>query len=168
MYNVPFGFECSECGDPLAWEAWGLCILCHRSFCRDHLIVSEGVPTCAACQEARHTREQTGGVSLAEEERVVGLLLRDLANTVGSGHEPTAEEAAARIRLFNDDPDAFEHKVVGDVQQCLHDTFVDTTWPRCPDHPNHPLWYSDKWWKCEQSGKRVARLGALSNRRGTT
>jgi hypothetical protein len=51
---------------------------------------------------------------------------------------------------------------VDDLQQYLHDSFADTTWPRCPDHPNHPLWYADKWWKCEQSGRRVSRLGTLS------
>ena len=71
------------------------------------------------------------------------------------------EESAARIRLFSDSALDFEQKVVDDVQQYLHDAFVDTTWPRCPDHHNHPLWYSDQWWTCEHTGKRVALLGAL-------
>jgi len=94
----------------------------------------------------------------------VTLLTQDVANTVGAGHEPIVEEAAARIRLFSNGPADFEQKVVDDVQQYFHDSFVDTTWPRCPDHPNHPLWYSANGWRCEQAGKAVAPLGAL---RGT-
>lgn len=40
-------------------------------------------------------------------------------------------------------------------------------WPRCPDHPNHPLWFlpegsPDAAWTCRTSGV-VARLGRLSD-----
>jgi hypothetical protein len=65
--------------------------------------------------------------------------------------------------LFSDDATDFEQRVVDDVQQTLHDEFVDTCWPRCPEHPHHPLWYSQQWWSCSQSGYRVARLGGLPN-----
>ena len=41
-------------------------------------------------------------------------------------------------------------------------TPVDTTWPTCPHHPNHPLWHSDGWWRCERITEPVARLGELS------
>jgi hypothetical protein len=164
VYNEPLPLTCTECAAPLAGAGWGLCILCRKLFCRRHLVIRKGVPNCAACEEPRRVREQTGGVSPAEEARVVGLLARDLMNTVGSGHEVVVEEAAARIRLFSDAGD-FEHRVVDDVQQCVHDTFVDTSWPRCPDHPKHPLWFFERWWTCEQSGKRVALLGGLPNRR---
>jgi DNA replication protein DnaC len=61
-------------------------------------------------------------------------------------------------------PADFEQRVVDDVQQCLHDTFVDTSWPACPEHLNHPLWYSEGWWRCERSGRRAAALGELSRR----
>jgi hypothetical protein len=82
MYNVPahVPLACSECAAPLAGEGWGLCILCHQLFCRRHLVIRKGVPNCAACEEPRRVREQTGGVSPAEEARVVGLLARDLTN----------------------------------------------------------------------------------------
>ena len=106
--------------------------------------------------------EQTGGVSDTDAARVVRLLLQDLASTVGPGHDSVVEEAAARIRLFTGAAADFEQRVVDDVQQYLHDNFIDTSWPRCPDHPNHPLWYSEKWWQCEKPGKAVAPLGGLS------
>ena len=99
---------------------------------------------------------------------MVGLILQDVARTVGPGHESAVEEAAARMRLFSDGAADFEQRVVDDVQQNLHDTFADTTWPSCPHHPNHPLWYSEQWWRCEQNGIRVARLGELGAERQTT
>ena len=98
-----------------------------------------------------------------DEARVVDLLRRDVTSTLGTGHEAVVAEAATRIRRFSHDRDDFEARVVDDVQQYLHDTFVDTCWPRCPDHPHHPLWYSDKAWTCVQSGKRVAPLGGLAS-----
>jgi hypothetical protein len=60
------------------------------------------------------------------------------------------------------DPQVFGDFLVDEFQQYLHDTFVDTSWPRCPDHPNHPLWLAESWWRCEQSGRRVAPLGGLA------
>ena len=119
------------------------------------------MPICRACEERRRELEQTGGISEADELRVVALLLQDLANTLGPGHESVVEEAAARIRLFTRDAIEFEQRVVDDVQQYLHDTFVDTTWPACPDHQRHPLWYSDGRWRCEQTGRVIASLGRL-------
>jgi hypothetical protein len=95
---------------------------------------------------------------------VVGLVQQDLESTIGAGHETMVEEAAARMRLFCDNAADFEQRVVDDVQQYVHDTFADTAWPRCPEHPHHPLWYSDNRWRCEQSGKLFAPLGGLLNR----
>jgi hypothetical protein len=162
VYSDPAPPTCSECGEHLtSVESGGWCVLCTKLFCVRHLVIRRGVSNCAACEEHRHTREQAGGISEADEARVVRLVLQDLARTVGPGYEATVEEAAARFRLFSDDPADFEQRVVDDVQQYLHDTFVDTTWPACPDHLNHPLWYSEQWWRCEQAGKRVALLGEL-------
>jgi hypothetical protein len=96
----------------------------------------------------------------------VRLVLRDLASTIGAGDEVFVQTAAARIRLFTDDAADFEQRVVEEVQQQVHDTCVDTSWPRCPDHPNHPLWYSDKWWRCVETAKAVAPLGALGDKAG--
>ena len=157
--------RCSACGELLTIPgSYGLCVLCGKLFCSRHLLIRKEVPNCAACEEPRRIREQTGGVSDADEARVVRLVLQDLASTLGPGYEPVVKEVAARLRLFTDDAAAFEQRVVDDVQQYLHDTFADTTWPGCPDHPNHPLWYSETWWRCEQAGKAVAPLGGLPDR----
>ena len=93
---------------------------------------------------------------------MVRLVAQDVASSIGSGHELVIEEAAARIRLFSNDAADFEQRVVDDIQQYVHDTFADTAWPECPDHPNHPLWYSKDRWRCEQTGRAVAPLGGLS------
>jgi hypothetical protein len=94
----------------------------------------------------------------------VSLLSRDLAATIGDGCEDVVVEAAARIRLFEDDPDNYLHRVVDDVQQSIHDSRIDTTWPACPWHPNHPLWLGERGWQCERLGEVAAELGALPAR----
>jgi hypothetical protein len=95
----------------------------------------------------------------------VRLLRTDVDVTVGRGHDETIGEAivaaAARRRLYVGDPARYVDEVVNDVQQHIHDTFVDTTWPACPYHPNHPLWFSDGWWRCERITDPVAGLGEL-------
>src|SRR5262245_22627679 len=63
--------------------------------------------------------------------------------------------------------DAYIDKVVEEVQQEIHDLFIDTTWPTCPFHPNHPLWLGNGYWVCAQNGVRVAPLGGLNTRDGT-
>lgn len=142
----------------------GACIICLGIFCKRHVTFRAGVPNCAACEEERRTRETTGGVSDDDVRRVASLLLHDMAGTLGPGHEGVVQEAAARIRLFSADPVRFEQKVVDDVQQFIHDCFVDTTWPACPYHPNHPLWYSQCRWRCERNDRAVAPLGGLFGR----
>lgn len=156
---------CSECGDTLVAGNWGgLCIVCDRVFCAQHVVVRNDVATCAACGDLRRRREEAGAISQADADRVLRLVGLDLVETVGPGHESVVQEAVARARMFSDDPDDFEQRVVDDVQQCLHDTYVDISWPACPELPNHPLGYSGDWWRCEQSGRRVAPVGGL--RRG--
>lgn len=58
---------------------------------------------------------------------------------------PTSREAVAASQIMTEwDDDVswplFVARVLEETQQWLHDTFVDTTWPRCPEHGNHPLW----------------------------
>jgi hypothetical protein len=60
-------------------------------------------------------------VTDADEARVVRLLSRDVASTLGPGHEGSIRDAAAKVRTFRDDPDHFVAKVVEDVQQEFHD-----------------------------------------------
>ena len=78
---------------------------------------------------------------------------------VGPAHLAEVTATEARLR-----PEAYgtEERLVEDVQQDFHDLFVDVTWPACPRHPNHPLWYRDGAWWCETDGVAVARLGELA------
>lgn len=162
MFSVPFEFKCSACGREPTAVGWSLCALCGGFFCSDHLVVKKGVSTCELCAVEREQREASGGVSAEDEARVVSLLRADVEATIGPGHDEAIIEAAARRRLYADVPPQYVSDVVDDVQQYFHDAFVDTTWPSCPFHPNHPLWFSDGWWRCERIEEPIARLGALS------
>ena len=167
VWKSDIPLTCAQCQKPiLTLDELGVCIICSRAFCSRHVIVRESVANCSTCDETRRHREQNGPISQADADRLARLLAQDLLETIGRGHESAVEESVARIRLFADDPENFEQRVVDDVQQWLHDTFVDTSWPACPEHPNHPLWYSDGWWKCERSGRRAASLGGLRRAAG--
>jgi hypothetical protein len=160
---IPFPLTCDECGGPLGGEGWGRCLLCGRFFCGPHVIVRKGVATCEVCQDERRTRESSGGVADSDEQRVVALITQDISSTIGAGYEEVVVESAARVRLFVDARNDYEKRVVDDVQQRLHDEFVSTVWPRCPTHPNHPLWCSGGWWRCEHDGHAIAPLGGLAD-----
>jgi len=168
VWKTDTSIACFACGQPFRTldDFGGVCILCSNLFCSRHVVVRNGVANCAACEKVRRRRETDGPISQADADRVVRLLQHDLVETVGPGHEAVVTEAAARLRMFSEDPADFEQRVVDDVQQCLHDAFVDTSWPACPEHPNHPLWYSEGWWRCERSGRRAAALGELPQRAG--
>ena len=97
-----------------------------------------------------------------DEERVVRLLVQDLKTTIGTGHEALAAENASRLRQFIDEPDRYVAQVVDDTQQNVHDSFIDTAWPRCPRHRRHPLWFRDNSWWCDEDRVRVANLGELA------
>ena len=92
-------------------------------------------------------------------DRTVELLEQDVVRTLGEAHRHVVRSAAgAVVRLDVADPEA---KLVEDMQQSVHDTFVDTTWPFCPRHHTHPLWYVDGAWWCMQEHVLVAPLGEL-------
>ncbi|HVD05532.1 MAG TPA: hypothetical protein VNB89_05930 [Gemmatimonadaceae bacterium] len=91
---------------------------------------------------------------------VLPLLQRDVAVTLGKTHRQLIEDIAADVRELNAPGGA--EKVVNDVQQYFHDTSVDPTWPACPRHAKHPLWYRDGWWWCVEDGVAVVRLGELT------
>ena len=168
MWRSDTPIACFACGQPFRTidDFGGLCIICSNVFCPSHVVIRDGVANCAACQDVRQRREASGPISQVDVLRVVRLLQHDLIETVGPGHETVVTEAGARVRMFSDDLADFEQRVVDDVQQYLHDTFVDTSWPACPEHPNHPLWYSEGWWRCERSGRRAAALGELRRKAG--
>ena len=94
--------------------------------------------------------------------QVLPLLQRDVAATLGDAHRQLIEEIAADVRELNAAGGA--EKVVNDVQQYFHDTQVDPTWPACPRHAKHPLWYRDGSWWCVEDGVPVTRLGALTKK----
>jgi hypothetical protein len=125
------------------------------------LTVRKGVATCSDCLKERLARESSGSVTDADEERMVILVTRGVLATVGPGFEDIVVEEAAPIRLFAEALPEYEQRVIDEVQQRLHDEFVNTTWPTCPLHPNHPLWYSDGRWRCPHAGA-IAPLGELA------
>jgi len=56
-------------------------------------------------------------------------------------------------------PDSIR-QCIEEVQQYFQDTFVDTTWPACPVHPNHPLDVVEGAWRCPR-GAFATPLGEL-------
>lgn len=165
MDRIPFGidFVCAACGRGLRPGVMDACRICARLFCTDHLVAAEGVPTCNACVDERERREADSAISDGQKARIVDLLRADVGRTIGRGYDADIARIAAEKRLFAIDPPTYESSVVDEVQQYLHDTFVDTTWPACPHHSNHPLWYSDGWWRCERIDTPVAKLGSLGH-----
>ena len=98
-----------------------------------------------------------------EQTRVTRLLTEDVTATLGTAHVAIVETVASQIRDLDLPSSHYEQAVVDEVQQSIHDTFVQTTWPACPRHPNHPLWFRDGVWRCERDGQAVAALGALGS-----
>jgi hypothetical protein len=96
-------------------------------------------------------------------KKVLPLLQRDVAVTLGPVHHQLIEDIAADVRELHVTGEA--EKVVNDVQQYVHDTLGDSTWPTCPLHMMHPLWYRDGSWWCVEDGVAVARLGELKKKR---
>ena len=92
--------------------------------------------------------------------QVVQLLQRDVRATLGDAHRQLIEGIAADVQEL--DVEGKAEKVVNDVQQHFHDTFVDVTWPTCPRHVTHPLWYRHGYWWCVEDGVAIARLGDLA------
>lgn len=98
----------------------------------------------------------------AERQEIVSLLEADVAATLGEAHREAVSDEIASALEFTDTVDDFAQRLVDGVQQRFHDTFANTTWPACPRHPNHPLWFRDGAWWCEADGIAVARLGELA------
>ena len=90
---------------------------------------------------------------------LVSRLEHDVSRTLGPVHRGRVHDTVAGMEIGDvSDPDAI---IVDAVQQALHDEFVDTTWPACPRHHRHPLWYRNGQWWCEQDGAPIASLGEL-------
>ena len=94
------------------------------------------------------------------------LLARDFACTRPAKYLDALPTSVQEIRDWYDwmpdaDIDSLTQHLIDDTQQDLMDTFLDTTWPACPRHPNHPLWFHDGAWHCERDRVPLARLGGL-------
>ena len=85
--------------------------------------------------------------------------------TLGAARVPDVRAQLASLRRLNEHVDA--QRLVDEVQQDYHDLFIDTTWPACPKHPNHPLWYHDGTWWCPRDEEAIAPLGGLDALRAT-
>lgn len=116
--------------------------------------------------------------------RAADLIAHDLTATLG--WETGKAQAEARHALGNragllptgpawDDLDRVTQQELLDevvvaaaevVQQWLHDTFVDTSWPPCVRHPHHPMWLREgqgggSVWCCPRDQAEIAPLGML-------
>ncbi len=113
-----------------------------------------------------------------DTERIVRLLTADAVATLGerarAGVLATATNMENIAREWLEQGDslgevqaAFDRAVVNNFQQDVHDEHWDTTWPTCPRHPNHPLWYDDvrKAWYCQSDGAALAPIGGLADLR---
>ncbi len=98
-------------------------------------------------------------------DRAIHLLISDIRATIGRGHRTFVLETAANVREFTADSNEGVLRLVEEVQQHFHDCFIDTTWPPCPRHPNHPLWFRSGAWYCERDGAQIAKLGDLGSTR---
>lgn len=101
-----------------------------------------------------------------EIKEMLALLARDFAATKPAKYVDVLPSSVEDVREqfeFMEDADmaTLTEKVVGDTQQYLMDTFLDTTWPACPRHSNHPLWFHDDAWHCDGDGAALAKLGGL-------
>jgi hypothetical protein len=109
---------------------------------------------------------------------VVRLLLQDSVPTLGeraraevlrlaANYETLAREWLEGGQPLDDAQRSFDRAVIDGLQQAAHDLFWDTTWPACPLHRRHPLWYDEtrEAWRCAQDPAVVAPLGSLADLR---
>ena len=114
--------------------------------------------------------------SKLETHRVVTLLLQDALPTLGERARGEVLRLAANYgdlaEVWMDNGQSLEEAqrslecaVVDGLQEAAHDLFWDTTWPACPRHVRHPLWYDDarQAWCCQQDPTIVAPLGRLAD-----
>jgi hypothetical protein len=97
-------------------------------------------------------------------QATLDLLKRDVTETIMDAHTRAEvfwllENELALLAAHGwDEP----QRLVDDVQQIIHDIHADTTWPQCPVHPNHPMWFKEGAWRCEKGGLAIP-LGALNS-----
>ena len=92
------------------------------------------------------------------------LLAQDVSATLGEQHVPVVWSLAKGMQ--DRDGEDRSRQCIDEVQQYFQDTFVDTTWPACPRHPNHPLDCEGGSWHCPSDGAVIVPLGKLPRRPG--
>jgi hypothetical protein len=113
-----------------------------------------------------------------DTERVVQLLLRDAIPTLGerartealrlaTDYAELAQEWIRNGESLAEAQRSFDRSVVDGLQEAAHDRSWDTTWPTCPRHANHPLWFDEDHaaWYCQRDRSRIAPLGELARLR---
>jgi hypothetical protein len=103
-----------------------------------------------------HARAQAGACDALDNR--MQFLLDDLA---GEQLDPATQEVLEDLVV----------EAVEDLQQRLHDTFVDTTWPACPRHRRHPLWLGEDdrggtAWCCPRDDAAIAPAGGTAGAAG--
>lgn len=92
--------------------------------------------------------------------RLIPLLENDVVATLGEPYRQIVRPAVQD--LFYEGPD-YDEKIVDAVQEEIIETRIDTTWPACPRHGRHPLFYhEDGYWWCDQDRVPLCKLGDLS------
>lgn len=95
-------------------------------------------------------------------KRLIPLLENDVVATLGEQYRHVARAANKYFEYYGD-PAGYDEKVVENVQEEILETWIDTTWPACPRHGRHPLFYHDDgWWWCERDRVAVCKLGDLA------
>jgi hypothetical protein len=110
-----------------------------------------------------------------DTDHIISLLLKDSVPTLGArarsevlrlavNYEELARAWMAAGDSLAEAQRSFDRSVVDGLQEAAHDLFWDTTWPACPRHPHHPLWYDEdrQAWYCRQDQSVVAPLGGLA------
>lgn len=105
-----------------------------------------------------------------EAKPLLRALMADVTGTLGWRRqiaEQIVNDWAAQVAAWDHTtPVEYAQNVAEGMQQYLHDTFVDTSWPACPEHPHHPLWLhlrpeGSLAWQCDQ-GTWALPLGGLT------
>ena len=94
-------------------------------------------------------------------KRLVPLLEADVVATLGEQWRHVAL-GAANYGLYCNDPSEYEERIVDNVQEEILESWIDTTWPACPRHAQHPLVYHEGGWWCQQDRVVLCKLGELA------
>src|SRR5262245_43379682 len=113
-----------------------------------------------------------------DTKRIVRLVLQDAIPTLGAqaraealrlaaNYEELAQEWIREGETIAKAQRSYDLYIVDGLQQAAHDLHWDTTWPTCPRHLRHPLWFDQdrEAWVCRQDGSTVAALGGLAGLR---